>query len=210
MAAVKKGKIDGSPERDPRPDREHDQRLRPREAARASCQARGRRGRGQGRRSHRDRDEGEEGPRRRRPPRHPRGGRRRHRGRRRCCALLRAQKDAREGRVQRRAADRREASCVARSRSPSARSPRTPAKKARSSCKSVREGKKDFGYDAATGEYHQAARRWASSIPVKVVRTALQNAASVASLMLTTEAMVAEAPKDEKPTAGGGGHSHDF
>ena len=45
--------------------------------------------------------------------------------------------------------------------------------------------------------------------PVKVVRTALQNAASVAGLMLTTEAMVAELPKDEKP-AGGGGHSHDF
>ena len=39
--------------------------------------------------------------------------------------------------------------------------------------------------------------------PTKVTRTALQNAASVASLMLTTECMVAEAPKDE-PAAGGG------
>jgi chaperonin GroEL len=38
-----------------------------------------------------------------------------------------------------------------------------------------------------------------------VTRTALQNAASVASLMLTTEAMVAEAPKDETPGPGGGG-----
>jgi chaperonin GroEL len=43
--------------------------------------------------------------------------------------------------------------------------------------------------------------------PVKVVRTALQNAASVASLMLTTECLVAERPKDESK-ASGGGHDH--
>jgi chaperonin GroEL len=42
--------------------------------------------------------------------------------------------------------------------------------------------------------------------PVKVVRSALQNAASVAGLMLTTEALVAEKQKDEKPAAGGHGH----
>ena len=41
--------------------------------------------------------------------------------------------------------------------------------------------------------------------PTKVTRFALQNAASVASLMLTTEAMVAELPKDEKGDGGGGG-----
>ena len=41
--------------------------------------------------------------------------------------------------------------------------------------------------------------RWASLDPTKVTRTALQNAASVAGLMLTTEAMVAELPKDDKP-----------
>ena len=40
--------------------------------------------------------------------------------------------------------------------------------------------------------------------PTKVVRTALQNAASVAGLLLTTEAMVAEKPKDEKAAAAGG------
>ena len=40
--------------------------------------------------------------------------------------------------------------------------------------------------------------------PTKVVRTALQNAASVAGLLLTTEAMVAEKPKEEKAAAGGG------
>jgi chaperonin GroEL len=42
--------------------------------------------------------------------------------------------------------------------------------------------------------------------PVKVVRTALQNAASVAGLMLTTECLVAERPKEEK-SAGAGGHA---
>ena len=46
--------------------------------------------------------------------------------------------------------------------------------------------------------------------PAKVVRTALQNASSVAGLMLTTEALVAEKPKEEKAPAGGGhgGHGH--
>ncbi len=73
----------------------------------------------------------------------------------------------------------------------------------------VREGKKDFGFNAATGEFTKLIEAGVID-PVKVVRTALQNAASVASLMLTTEAMVAELPKDEKPAGGGGGHSHDF
>jgi len=41
--------------------------------------------------------------------------------------------------------------------------------------------------------------------PTKVTRTALQNAASVSSLMLTTEAMVAESPKDDSPAGGGMG-----
>ena len=74
----------------------------------------------------------------------------------------------------------------------------------------VREGKGDFGYNAATGEYGALIEMGVID-PVKVVRTALQNAASVAGLMLTTEAMVAELPKDEKPAASGGhGHSHGF
>ena len=41
--------------------------------------------------------------------------------------------------------------------------------------------------------------------PVKVVRTALQDAASVAALLITTEAMIAEHPKDAAPAMGGGG-----
>ena len=60
-----------------------DQRLRPREARRAAGQAGRRRGQGQRRRRDRERDEGEEGPRRRRPARHARGRRGRHSARRR-------------------------------------------------------------------------------------------------------------------------------
>ena len=73
----------------------------------------------------------------------------------------------------------------------------------------VREGKGSFGYNAATGEYGDLIEMGVID-PVKVVRSALQNAASVASLMLTTEALIAERPKDEKAQAGGGhaGHGH--
>jgi len=74
----------------------------------------------------------------------------------------------------------------------------------------VREAKGTVGYNAATGGYGDMLEMGVID-PVKVVRSALQNAASVASLMLTTEAMVAERPKDEK--SGGGahaGHGHDF
>src|SRR3979490_518565 len=68
----------------------------------------------------------------------------------------------------------------------------------------VVEGKGNFGLNAATGEYGDLVAMGVVD-PTKVARFALQNAASVASLMLTTEAMVAESPKDEKPMGGGGG-----
>ena len=68
----------------------------------------------------------------------------------------------------------------------------------------VHDGKGNFGFNAATGEYGDLVQMGVLD-PTKVARFALQNAASVASLMLTTEAMVAESPKDEKPMGGGGG-----
>ncbi|WP_437661416.1 chaperonin GroEL [Sorangium sp. So ce1182] len=73
----------------------------------------------------------------------------------------------------------------------------------------VREGKDSFGYNAATGEYGDLIALGVID-PAKVVRTALQNAASVAGLMLTTEALIAERPKDEKAAGAGGhaGHGH--
>ncbi len=72
----------------------------------------------------------------------------------------------------------------------------------------VRNGTGGFGYNAATGVYEDL---YAAGVvdPTKVTRAALENAASVASLLLTTEAMVAEYKDDEGGGGGGGGgHSH--
>ena len=69
----------------------------------------------------------------------------------------------------------------------------------------VRDGKGSFGFNAATEEYEDLIKAGIID-PTKVVRTALQNAASVAGLLLTTEAMVAEKPKDEKQAAPGMPH----
>ncbi len=72
----------------------------------------------------------------------------------------------------------------------------------------VREGTGAYGYNAATDEYGDLLAMGVID-PAKVVRCALQNASSVAGLMLTTEALIAERPKDEKKSAGpGGGHGH--
>ena len=62
----------------------------------------------------------------------------------------------------------------------------------------VVEGKGDYGYNAATGEYGDMIEMGILD-PTKVVRYALQNASSVSGLLLTTEAMVAEAPKEDGP-----------
>jgi chaperonin GroEL len=67
----------------------------------------------------------------------------------------------------------------------------------------VKNGKGAFGFNAATEEYEDLVKAGVID-PTKVVRAALQNAASVASLMLTTEALVAERPKKKSPSAGGG------
>ncbi|NRD67668.1 chaperonin GroEL, partial [Corallococcus exiguus] len=68
----------------------------------------------------------------------------------------------------------------------------------------VKEGTGPFGFNAATGVYEDLLAAGVID-PAKVSRTALQNAASVASLMLTTEAMVAERPKADDDKGGGGG-----
>jgi chaperonin GroEL len=68
----------------------------------------------------------------------------------------------------------------------------------------VVEGKGNFGFNAATGTYGDMVEMGVLD-PTKVARTALQNASSVAALMLTTDAMIAELPKDDKPMPGGGG-----
>ena len=68
----------------------------------------------------------------------------------------------------------------------------------------VRAGKGAFGYNAATGEYGDMLEAGILD-PTKVTRLALQNAASVAGLLLTTEVMIADAPKDEADHGHGGG-----
>ena len=70
----------------------------------------------------------------------------------------------------------------------------------------VKEGKGGFGYNAATDTFEDLIEAGVID-PTKVVRSALQNAASVASLLITTEALVAEKPRPEgaAPPAGGGG-----
>jgi len=68
----------------------------------------------------------------------------------------------------------------------------------------VKDGKGNFGFNAATDEFGDMVKMGILD-PTKVVRTALQNATSIAGLMITTEAMVAEHPKKDEPAMPGGG-----
>ena len=68
----------------------------------------------------------------------------------------------------------------------------------------VAEGEGNFGFNAASGEYGDLVKMGVLD-PCKVTRTALQNAASIASLMLTTDCMIAQIPEKPVPEAGGDG-----
>jgi chaperonin GroEL len=72
-------------------------------------------------------------------------------------------------------------------------------------CEKVLEAKGNSGYNAATGEFEDLVKAGVID-PTKVTRTALQNAASVATLLLTSDALIAEKPKEEKAKKGGAGH----
>ena len=76
-----------------------------------------------------------------------------------------------------------------------------------------RENKQNFGFDAGTEEYRDMIEAGIID-PTKVTRCALQNAASVAGLMLTTEVMITDLPEEKKDPAAGmggqGGHMHDM
>jgi chaperonin GroEL len=63
------------------------------------------------------------------------------------------------------------------------------------------------GFNAATGEFGDIAAQGVTD-PVKVTRSALANAASIAGMLLTTETLVVDKPEDEEPAAGGAGHGH--
>jgi len=67
-------------------------------------------------------------------------------------------------------------------------------------------GKSNYGYNVATGEYEDLVKAGVVD-PTKVTRTALQNSASIAGLLLTTECMITELP-EKKEAPAGGGHGH--
>jgi len=69
----------------------------------------------------------------------------------------------------------------------------------------VKRRKGNDGYNVATGEYTDLVKAGVVD-PKKVTRTALQNAASTAGLLLTTECLITEVPEKEKPAPAGGGH----
>ena len=67
----------------------------------------------------------------------------------------------------------------------------------------LRTQKGAMGYNAATGQYEDLLQAGIVD-PTKVTRSALQNAVSIASLVLTTEAVITDAPEEEKPSMPGG------
>ena len=71
----------------------------------------------------------------------------------------------------------------------------------------VKTNKEGHGYNVATNTYEDLI---ASGVvdPTKVTRSALQNAASIAGLLLTTEALITDLPEKEEAAAGGHGHDH--
>jgi len=73
----------------------------------------------------------------------------------------------------------------------------------------VKNASGNTGFNAATGEYGDMVEMGILD-PAKVTRSALQNAASVAGLMITTEAMVADAPEPKEAHAHGGGGMPDM
>ena len=72
----------------------------------------------------------------------------------------------------------------------------------------VTEGSGNFGYDALNDVYTDMVKAGIID-PTKVTRSALQNAASVSTLLLTSDALIADAPKDDKPAPGGGHGGYD-
>ena len=76
-------------------------------------------------------------------------------------------------------------------------------------CEKVADAKANKGYNALTDSYEDLVKAGVID-PTKVTRTALGNAASVATLLLTSDALIAEKPKDEKKPAGGHGGDYDM
>ena len=188
-------------------DRVHGLRLRPREAAGAAGQAGRRRCGGQGRRCHRDRDEGEEAPRRGRAAGHPgrpRGGHRPGRRRRAAARHQGRQASKLEGdeatgaRIVERALEE-----------PLRQLAENAGLEGSVVVNEVRSAKAGQGLNVDTGEIVDMVKAGIID-PAMVTRSALQNAASIAKNILTTEAVVAEAPEKDSPAPMGGGGMPDM
>ena len=122
----------------------------------------------------------------------------------RCCAAVRPWPRSRATTTTRTPASR---SCCARCEEPLRQIVANTGDEPSVVLNKVVEGKGNFGYNALTGEYGDLVKMGVLD-PTKVTRSALQNAASVAGLILTTDAMVADAPKDDSnggPGMGGMG-----
>ena len=196
------GKTDGdrgAHQADPGPDRGDHLGLRPGEAAGAAGQAGRRRGGHQGRRGDRDRDEGEEGPGRGRAERDPRGGRGRHRAGRRRGPAARRQRPSTALKLE---GDEKVGAMIVK------RALEEPIRQIVENAglegsviveKVKAEKVPTRGFDAERIEYVDMIQAGIID-PTKVERVALQNAASVASLLLTTEALITDLPED-KPAA---------
>ena len=191
----------GSGQPDPRRDREQRLRLRPREAAGAPGQA-GRRCCGdQGRRGHRGRAQGAQAPHRGRRPRRQGVGRGGHR--------VRWWRRAAAGR--RHARSTSSTWTATRPPAPTSSGSRSSAPIRQIALNAGLEGgvvaekvaglPEGHGLNAATGEYGDMLAAGVPD-PTKVVRSALQNAASIAALFLTTEAVIADKPEKAAPMGG--------
>ena len=178
-------------------DRGQRQRLRSREAAGAAGQALRRRGGDFGRRQHRGRDEADQGPRGGCPACHPRGrrGRRAARRRRGLAAL---QGRGREGPRRRQGDEKVGVDIVLRALSgPIKQIAENSGIDGSVVADEVSQKAENVGFDACSGKYVDMFKAGIID-PLKVVRTALQNAASIAGLMLTTETLITDLEKDDK------------
>ncbi len=185
--------------------RRNDVGLRPREAPGAAGEDGRRRRHHQGRRGNRNRDEGEEGARRGRDARDQGGRRRGHRPRRRRGAAARRPRRSTTLKLD---GDQKVGAQIIR------RAIEEPMRWIAANAGNegtivvarVRESKSsDEGYNAATDKYEDLVKAGVID-PAKVVRNALQNAASIASLLLTTEALVSEIPEEKKDAPAGMPH----
>ena len=198
------GRHPGPRQPDQGADRRDHLRLRQGEAAGTSGQARRRRRGDPRRRRDRSRSEGQEGSRRRRAQRHQGGSRGRHSSRRRRGAAL-CHQGAR--RLTGDNEDQTAGIAIVRKaiQSPIRQIVENAGVEASIVVGKLLEQKSTtFGFDAQTEKYVDLVEAGIVD-PTKVVRTALQNAASVAALLITTEAMVAERPKKESPAGMPGG-----